>query len=84
MSASRFVSIGGANRFDAEGSRYVLEGVDVRRVMSVFCCTLGRTALGDGIISLPFWCTFGRATLIGGVLDCCFVSIGADKFSFKE
>jgi len=60
----RVMPDGRASVFETEGSRYILAGADVQRVMSVFCCTLRRAAL-NGVISLPFWCTFGRAALGG-------------------
>jgi len=58
--------------FDAEGSRYVLAGSNVRQVMAIFCCTFGSAALGGEVNSLPFWCKFGRAALGGEVISLPF------------
>jgi len=58
--------------FDAEGSRYVLAGGNVRQMIAILCCMFRRAALGGGVISLLFWCTFGRAAIGGRVISLTF------------
>jgi len=70
--------------FDAEGSRYVLAGANVRWVMALFCCTFSRrAALSGGVTSLPLAVRLKVGLRsVAGLSTHRFVSMGPEKIAY--